>query len=296
MKKLLIITFLLISNIGFSQLKSIIINSETKEKIPYVNIWVENENIGTTSNEKGKFELEIDGSKIIIFSAIGFETKKILSDSIKNVLELKPFVFELDEIVIKPRKQNRKLKIGKIRKSKIKAFYTSQAKPIIVTRYFGYKEKYNQTTFLDKIRILTYSQFIDSKFNIKLYGINNEGKPEGYIYSENITGIAKKGKNITEVDISDLNIDFPKDGFFLAVEWLIIKSNEYELNTFIAEKEKREKVVHYAPGIGFSPAKTDENNWVFRLGKWEKGNKSKIPLKKYKGKHQLLAIELILTN
>lgn len=57
-----------------------IIDSKTKEKIPYVNIWVENENIGTTSNEKGEFELKINNTKIILFSAIGFETRKISSD------------------------------------------------------------------------------------------------------------------------------------------------------------------------------------------------------------------------
>ena len=55
MKKLFTLIILLISNLGFSQLKAVIIDSETRENIAYVNIWVENENIGTTSNEKGEF-------------------------------------------------------------------------------------------------------------------------------------------------------------------------------------------------------------------------------------------------
>lgn len=100
MKKLLTITFLLISNLCFSQLKSVIIDSGTKEKIPFVNIWVENENIGTTSNEKGEFELGINSTKVILFSAIGFETKRILSDSIKSTLELKSITRELDGVII----------------------------------------------------------------------------------------------------------------------------------------------------------------------------------------------------
>jgi hypothetical protein len=41
-----------ISTTGYSQMKGIVIDAETKEKIPYVNIWLENENIGTTSNSK----------------------------------------------------------------------------------------------------------------------------------------------------------------------------------------------------------------------------------------------------
>jgi hypothetical protein len=138
MTKLLAITFLIISNLSFSQLKSVIIDSETKEKVPYVNIWVENENIGTTSNEKGEFELNFNGSKIIVFSAIGFKTKKIVSDSIKNILELKPIVTELDEVVIKSKKTTQELKIGKFKKSKITSYLNGKRTPWIIARYFKY--------------------------------------------------------------------------------------------------------------------------------------------------------------
>jgi hypothetical protein len=50
MKNVLLITILLISNICFGQLKSVIIDSNTKEKLHYVNVWGENENIGKNSN------------------------------------------------------------------------------------------------------------------------------------------------------------------------------------------------------------------------------------------------------
>ena len=194
MKKLLAITFLLISNLCFSQLKSVIIDSETKEKIPFVNIWVENENIGTTSNEKGEFELEVDGAKVILFSAIGFETKKVSSDSIKSILELKPLITELSEVVIKSKKLSKELVIGKFKKPKINHYFACGTKPWITARYFKYLEDYNKTTFLNKIRLLTNSNVEDSKFNIRLYSVNENGEPKDYIYDENIIGIAKKGK------------------------------------------------------------------------------------------------------
>lgn len=108
MKKLFTTTLFLISTLSFCQLKSVIINSKTKEKIPYVNIWIKNKNIGTTSNEKGELKLKTDNSKIIIFSAIGFETKKIPSDSIKNIVQLKPVMTELDEVIIKSKRSTKK--------------------------------------------------------------------------------------------------------------------------------------------------------------------------------------------
>ncbi|TYC07439.1 carboxypeptidase-like regulatory domain-containing protein [Bizionia gelidisalsuginis] len=296
MKNVLLITILLISNICFSQLKSVIIDSKTKEKIPYVNIWVENENIGTTSNEKGEFELEVNKTKIILFSAIGFETKRISSDSIKNILELKPVITELDEIVIKSKNSTNKLIIGKFKKSKIDFYFSCGTKPWITARYFKYKEEYEKTIFINKIKVLTKSKVKDSKFNIRLYNINNEGEPEGYIYDENIIATAKKGKKNTEIDITELNIEFPKKGFFIAIEWLIIEDNKYEYKYTITGSKKKHDGISYEPYIGTIPAESDENSWIFTKGKWRKIWKNKSPSKKYKEKYNLMAIELTLSN
>lgn len=297
MKKLLTITILLISNYSFSQLKAVIIDSETKEKIPYVNIWAENENIGTTSNEKGEFELDIDGTKIILFSALGFETRKISSDFIKNTLELKPLVTELKEVVIKSKKQNKKLVLGKFKKSKVNHYFACGTTPWISARYFKYQEDYDKISFLNKIRVLTNSDVKDSKFNIRFYSVSKNGEPNEYLLEENIIGIAKKGKKITEIDISDLNIEFPKEGFFIAIEWLIIESNKYEYNYTITGSRKKLTGISYEPAIGTVPAETDENSWIFTQGKWRKMHKNKSgTLKRYKDKYNLLAIELTLTN
>lgn len=296
MKKLLAIIFLLISNLCFSQLKSIIIDSETKERIPYVNIWIENENIGTTSNEKGEFELEIKNTKIIIFSAIGFESKKISSDSIKSILELKPRITDLKEVVIKSKKINEKLIIDKFKKSTIDHYFMCGTSPWIAAKFFEYKEDYNTISLLNKIRVLTDSNIKDSKFNIRLYSINKNGEPENYIYDENIIGIAQKGNTITEIDISDLNISFPKEGFFIAIEWLIIESNKYEYNYTKKGSKEKLKGISYEPTIGIVDTETDKNSWSFNQGKWRKEVKNKGNSKKYKDKFPYLAIELTLTN
>lgn len=297
MKKLLAITFLLISNISFCQLKSVIIDSETKEKIPYVNIWVENENIGTTSNENGEFELQIDSPKIILFSAIGFQTKKVSSDSIKNVLELNSLITELDEIIINSKKSSQELTIGEFKKSKINSYFSCGTQPWISAKFFNYKEKYEKTPYLKKLRILTNSTVKNSKFNIRLYGVNEKGEPESYIYNENIIGIAKKGKKTTEIDLSELNIEFPEKGFFVAIEWLIIEENKHEYNSKMQGSRKKIVKTSYEPSIGTVPVETNENSWLLNQGKWRKiwKNNDKS-IRKYKNKYNQLAIELILTN
>lgn len=296
MKKSFVILLLLSSNFIFSQLKGVIINSETKEKIPYVNIWVENLSIGTTSNEEGEFSLNVDNSKTILFSALGFETKKTKSNSIQMIVELKPQITELKEIVVKSKKLTRQLGIGEFEQSKINHYFACGTTPWIAARYFDYKESYNNTPFLKKIRLLTKSDVKDSKFNIRLYGVNENGEPENYIYDENIIGIAKKGKKITEIDISDLNIQFPEKGFFISIEWLIIESNKYEYTYTMKGSKKKLLGISYEPSIGTIPSETDKNSWIFNQGKWRKVWKNNSSIKSYKDKYGLLAIELILTN
>ena len=286
---------LLISNMGFSQLMSVVIDSDTKEKIPFVNIWVENENIGTTSNLQGAFEIAIDTPKTIVFSAIGYEIKKISSDSIKAVVELIPKITELDEIIVTAKKQSEYLTIGDFKKSKVDAYFGSGSKPWIVARYFEYDPTYSKTRFLEKIRLCTRSDVKDAKFNIRLYSVNDMGEPDGYIYDKNIIGIARKGKKFTEIDLSELNIKFPEKGFFIAVEWLIIDDNEYNYTT--TDSKKQHKGISYEPAFGVLPTETDENSWIFLEGKWRKVWKtSDGPLEKYNDKYKLIAVELTLSN
>lgn len=298
-KFLLGVLFLFACNLSFSQLKSVIIDGMTKEKVPYVNIWVENENVGTTSNLEGEFTLNLDSTKIIVLSAIGFKRKRISSDSIKSVLELESFISELEEIVVTPKKETKSLVIGEFDESIINYYYTTYGKPWIIAKYFEYKEDYSTNRYLNKIRVLTNSNIDDAKFNIRLYSINEEGMPQDYIYNERIIGIAKKGKTMTEIDISDLGLKFPMNGFFVAIEWLIIEENEYKFKYKKKGEKKKVASSFFEPRIGTVLAETDENNWKLDQGKWTKFRKYKGGGNKYtnfKGMYSLPAIELTLTN
>ena len=60
--------------------------------------------------------------------------------------------------------------------------------------------------------------------------------------------------------------------------------------------KKKLKGISYEPSIGTLPTETDENTWIFNKGKWQKIWKNKGSLKRYKGKYNLIAVELTLTN
>ncbi len=81
-----------------AQIKGFIVDDKN-QPIPYVNFWVENENIGTTSEENGSFSIYVeDQNKILVLSAVGFETKKVNVSQVEKVV-LKRIIFQLDEVV-----------------------------------------------------------------------------------------------------------------------------------------------------------------------------------------------------
>ena len=91
--------------------KGRVVDENTKEPIPFVNIGIIEEGVGTVSDEEGLFHLYLEPNKFesntqILFSALGYETLYISISDIKFVhnkypdFSLKPSLVELNEVVV----------------------------------------------------------------------------------------------------------------------------------------------------------------------------------------------------
>lgn len=92
---------------SFGQLvQGVITDLRTTEPLPFVNIHVEGTPYGTTSNEEGKFTLDISNvppQPVIIVSCIGYQTKRIVPKEHLNPMiniGLDEALIELEEVVI----------------------------------------------------------------------------------------------------------------------------------------------------------------------------------------------------
>lgn len=121
MKKSISIVFLfLIAQIGFAQNSSVsgTVTDNANEALFGVNILVKNSNIGTQTNENGKFTLEnlSNGDYTLYISYIGFKTKEVSVSVAGASVNLEPIVLlegneMLEEVVveaIRPNKFSRK--------------------------------------------------------------------------------------------------------------------------------------------------------------------------------------------
>jgi len=112
MMKHLFLLMMLFLSLGFSCqaqeeqiLKGRVLDDETQTPLPYSNILVLHKNIGTISNEKGDFSLditELSATDTLSFQYIGYKTKKLVLgnlDSISNIT-LKENLINLSEVFV----------------------------------------------------------------------------------------------------------------------------------------------------------------------------------------------------
>jgi hypothetical protein len=295
-----------------AQTKGVVVD-ESGKPIPYVNIWVENENIGTTSEENGAFSIADAENKILVFSAIGFETLKAkLNESGKIVL--KSIAYQLDEVLIQKRIGKDQIEIGKYKKRNINLYYgTVTSQPTIMAKFIAATEDIKTQPFIDNITFLTLSQINKAKIKIRFYEVAPDGSP-GLDYSDDIIIFTvKNGKQNNTLDLKDKNLIIPDKGLFIAFEWMIIEENKYTYKYTLDEEnnkvqgalpDSKKKVykdgIQYEPSIGTIPSDSS-TTWQYIAGKWvsrkiHKKSNLRGGLDKYDNKFGELAIKITLTN
>ncbi|MDP5027786.1 MAG: carboxypeptidase-like regulatory domain-containing protein [Flavobacterium sp.] len=272
-----------------AQIRGVVKDSISGEPIPYVNIWVENETIGTTSETNGSFSLDIKEEKLLVFSALGYEIKKASSKS--EVILLKPKVVELKEVVISIPKKSKELEIGVSKKR----YYLpeSQVEPWIIAKKFDVDENNQDVNFVKDINFFIKSEIQKGVFRVRFFEVNSDGMPGEDLVSEEIIVEVKKGKSKITVDVSKYNIQIPKEGIVVGFESLFINRNKYNQKASLNGTKKTIYIVNYGPHIEYC-MDSNETSYVFRSSRWIKQTRTKYNEKETRSFAP--AITLTLTN
>lgn len=263
LEKRIWLLFVLVSFSVSAQFKGVVVD-ENNNPIPFVNIWVENENIGTTTEEDGSFTVNFKKEdKNLVFSAIGY--KKLVS-IFKEKIVLEKEMYQLDEVVIVNLKQTKELEIGDSKK--INHSYLSGGLPWIYAKYFPYKEEYKETPFLKKIIVFTNSKINKATFKIHLYHMGEDGNPSSDILSEDILVSVKSGLQENQIDVSKYKIKIRKEGICIGYEWMIIEDNKYEFKYKDVDNSKHNYTT-YSPNVICNDVEL-ENTYHYSGGKWKK--------------------------
>lgn len=285
--------FWLVLLIGFSvsaQVKGIVVD-EFNKPISYVNIWVENENNSTTSEENGEFTINSLPNKNLIFSALGYEKKTIKASDTEKVI-MKANALELREIVIAKRFETREIEIGKVKNETYQAFDNG---PRIDAKFFPYNQKYKRTKYIKQVNFFTDNQLESASFKVHFYTVNTDGSPGEELLQKDFIVSVKKGVKKTFFDVTDFSLKMPKTGIFVGFEKLIIEKNKIEKEVTDSNTKTTTIQKTYYPLILYNFVER-EFVYTFTGGKWNKQTKADIANPSDKMSVYEPAINLILTN
>jgi hypothetical protein len=279
---------------GFSlsaQVKGIVVD-ENNQPIPYVNIWVQNENNGTTSEENGEFSIHVTGeNKTLIFSALGYEKKIIKASQTKEVV-LKTLALELNEIVIFKRFETKQTEIGRTQNETYQAFDNG---PKIDVKFFPYLLKYKKTKYIKKVSIYTDSNIENASIRIHFYSLDADGFPGEELLKKDYIVRVNKGMKKSTFDITDFNLIMPKNGIFVGFEKLLIEKNKIETTITDYNSNSTKIMKTYCPFVLYNYVER-ENLYTFSGGKWNKQNNPIVSESSNILKGNEPAIYLTLTN
>lgn len=288
--------FFLMSFAVSAQIKGVVVD-EKDMPIPYVNIWVEDENIWTTSEEYGAFNINVAQDKNLIFSALGFEKRIVKASAIERVI-LKQSFLKLEEVLVEKRKETLEREIGKTTNQKTTLI--SGKRSWISAKYFPYDLTYSKTKFIKSAILITKSKVNDAVFKVRVFSKAEHGKPDFDLIEEDIIVTVKKGRKKSIIDLSKYNLVFPKEGIFIAFESLMIEKNKYDFKYTIEGNPKTHTEEYYAPDL-VCTLSDQENTYHMANGKWIKLNKwhsneTERSLLRFNNKVIEPAINMILSN
>ncbi len=113
------ITLLASVSIGQTTFKGVITDKETKDALPYANLILKRQQLGTTTNSMGEYQFKIDDlNDTLVIHYLGYESYKIALSELKPEAKLKmiPSGIELSEVVVRPKPPTYYIKQAVLRK------------------------------------------------------------------------------------------------------------------------------------------------------------------------------------
>ena len=293
MKKIFFLLFVVTQ--VFSQqvsFRGTLLDAKTKTPVVYANISFLETTKGISTKENGSFSMYIHQKYMngkIHISCLNYQDTIVSAITINNnILLLQPKQNELDEVVLKKR-VNRTFLQDKVKK-KVHGVHSVGMR--MMAKYFPFDEKNTYCRYISKVRLYFSKRHNKkSKFRVRIFNRDiRTGLPKDDILNINVPVTIAEGQLSAVVDVSNYDIEMPKDGLFIAFEKLFIPFNEYG-----KKQTESENDVFYAPIIGFTKykyKKQKERTYYYIKGNWRKSALNLVNgFKKYAP-----AISLTLTN
>ncbi len=251
-------------------------DNKTKKPIPYVNLSFLNTLKGTSTDEKGHFYIDLPSpylDKQVHISSLGY--KDTIVDP-KLIYQSKRFEmveesFELDEVVVAEKLGNVNV-LNPISSYSLRSGFSSSATPWVLAVYFpniGAQRK-----FVDKVTVFMkknegFKRKV-AKFRIRVYDVDEAtGKPSRDLLRKSIVLEHDVDKEFVSIDLSVLNIEVPRKGVYIGLEWLFVPYNWFKETSKHPLTNKSVVEDRFAPT--FAGVYSKNQNYkvkIYGMGQW----------------------------
>jgi len=253
-----------------------IYDNKTKESIPYVNLSFLNTLKGTSTDEEGHFFIDIPTpflDKKVHISSLGFKDTIVDAQVLYNSKKLNMVEesFALEEVVLTENLGNSDV-LNPISSYSLSSGFSSSATPWVLGLYFpniGAQKKYvdKVTIFLKKNENFKRAS---AKFRIRIYDVEEATKkPSRDLLRKSIVLEHDVEKEYVSIDLGAFNIEMPRAGIYVGLEWLFVPSNWYKQTEIDAITNKKVIEDRFAPT--FSGVYTQNQNFkvmIYGMGEW----------------------------
>ena len=245
MKTNALLFFLLLSyifNLSSAQesIRGRVIDSDTQEPVPFVNIGITQSMTGTVSDENGKYQLRFASPlDVVTFSSIGYRTENVEAGKLleNGEINLQPQPYDIPAIELNASAFTREVILG----AKLEeqghsiGFGSSELGTEIAAHVEIGKE-----TFLKSAHFSINHAAGDSLlYRVNLYDFQ-DGQAGASLLPQNVIVTALQKRGTVDVDLSEFNLTASND-VLLALEW--IKDDQGKGNvgiTFRSQKSRRD--------------------------------------------------------
>lgn len=229
------------SNLSFAQetIRGIVLDADTKEPVPFVNIGITRSMTGTVSDENGQYQLRIPSlMDVVAFSSIGYQTENI---EVKKLIEngeinLRPKPYDIPAIELNASAFTKEVILGaKLEEQGHSIGFGSSELGAEIGAHIGiHKETYIKSAHFP----INHASGDSLLFRVNLYDFQNEKAGENLL-PQNVIISAVQKKGMIDVDLSEFNLITAND-VLLSLEWIKDDNGKGNVGiTFRSQKSRR---------------------------------------------------------
>lgn len=213
----------------FGQVSGIVLNTEY-QPVPLTNIWVLDGSDGATTDSLGMFTIPSAlANDTLVFNASGYTILKEKAEQ-SDTIVLEAYEIPQPELIVYPEKYLHHT-IGEPHYENM--YFQPGNVPYMYGRFFENNEEVKEVQYVDRVLVYTKSAVAGATIKIRLMRMDEYGCPSDDLLTKPIIANVRRGNRKNAIKVLKYNVKLPKNGIFVAVEWLMTENNQFRPANFV---------------------------------------------------------------